>query len=101
MAEDVKQFLFDSAIRHKFDIKEMETDIDHAYMLIQYPPSVSVSTMVMLLKMESTRSMWLSHRKVLGRYYWKEHTLWPDGYFYCSIGEVSEETIRHYIQNQG
>ena len=26
---------------------------------------------------------------------------WTDGYFACSIGEVSPETIRRYIENQG
>ena len=26
---------------------------------------------------------------------------WGDGYFACSIGQVSKETIEKYIQNQG
>ncbi|MBT9815080.1 IS200/IS605 family transposase, partial [Catenibacterium mitsuokai] len=29
--------------------------------------------------------------------YWKEKTFWSDGYFACSIGEVSSATI----QSQG
>jgi putative transposase len=32
---------------------------------------------------------------------WKEKTFWIDGYFVCSIGEASPETIRNYIINQG
>jgi putative transposase len=32
---------------------------------------------------------------------WKRQILWSDGYFACSIGQVSQKTIEHYIQNQG
>ncbi|GAC1354668.1 MAG: hypothetical protein NVSMB38_33610 [Ktedonobacteraceae bacterium] len=35
------------------------------------------------------------------RYFWKERTFWSDGYFYCTIGNASQETIRHYIESQG
>lgn len=33
--------------------------------------------------------------------YWKEHTFWTDGYFACSVGNVSEEMLKRYIENQG
>ena len=34
-------------------------------------------------------------------HYWKEHTFWTDGYYVCSVGNVSEEMPRKYIENQG
>ena len=37
----------------------------------------------------------------LKKQFWKEKTFWGDGYFACSIGQVSKETIEKYIQNQG
>lgn len=33
--------------------------------------------------------------------YWYRKLLWTDGYFVCSIGEASPETIKNYIKNQG
>jgi hypothetical protein len=30
----------------------------------------------------------------------KEHTLWSDGHFAASIGQVSAETIKYYIENR-
>ena len=33
--------------------------------------------------------------------FWKEHTFWTDGYFACSVGKVSEEMLKRYIENQG
>jgi len=32
---------------------------------------------------------------------WNKSTFWGDGYFACSIGNVSKEIIEKYIQNQG
>ena len=37
----------------------------------------------------------------LAKFFWKEKTFWSDGYFPCSIGNVSKEAIEKYIQNQG
>ena len=31
----------------------------------------------------------------------KEHTFWTDGYFVCSVGNISEEMPRKYIEKQG
>jgi REP element-mobilizing transposase RayT len=28
-------------------------------------------------------------------------TFWTDGYFACSVGNVSEEMLKRYIENQG
>ena len=32
---------------------------------------------------------------------WKKRIFWSDGYFACSIGEVSSAIIQKYIENQG
>ena len=29
------------------------------------------------------------------------NTFWTDGYFACSVGNVSEEKLKRYIENQG
>ena len=35
-------------------------------------------------------------------YYWLgKHIIWTHGYFCSTIGEVSEENLKHYIENQG
>ncbi|MBD2769479.1 transposase [Hymenobacter sp. BT664] len=35
------------------------------------------------------------------RYFWKERTVFSDGYFVCSTGEASTDTVRPYITWQG
>ena len=39
--------------------------------------------------------------ELFAKAFWKEHTFWTDGYFACSVGNVSEEMLRKYIENQG
>jgi len=43
----------------------------------------------------------IEQKSDLKQHFWKENTFWTDGYFVCSIGEASPETMQRYIQNQG
>ena len=84
-----------------FVIEVMETDKDHIHLLVSYPPSISVTSIVRKLKQNSTRELWKRYPNWLRHHFWKELTFWSDGYFVCSIGEASPETVRRYIENQG
>ena len=99
--EDVKQFLHDAANAMGIRIIAMETDKDHVHILLRYKSDMSISYIASQLKQRSTYSMWLYQTELLKRNYWKRQILWSDGYFACSIGQVSQKTIEHYIQNQG
>lgn len=101
LEDSVKQSMSDIADKSDFTIEMMETDKDHVHLLIQYPPTLSVSSIVRRLKQESTWDMWSLFPNMLRKVYWKERTLWTDGYFACSTGDVSSDIIRDYIANQG
>ena len=98
---DVEQFMYDGAIKYGYRILEMETDKDHIHILLDYRPNVPVSLIVKQLKQYSTYQMWKHHEWYLKQEFWKHRTLWSDGYFACSIGQVSQIIIERYIQNQG
>lgn len=99
--DDIKQIFQSIANSSNFEIEVMESDINHIHFLIRYIPRLSISQLVRRLKQESTRKIWLLHHSTLRKYYWYQHLLWSDGYFVCSIGEASQETIRQYILTQG
>lgn len=99
--DDVKQFLYDVTKKYGYTIIQMETDKGHVHILLEYNPNVSVSDIVKQLKQYSTYQMWQHHGEYLFKQYWKHKTFWSDGYFACSIGQVSQEIIEKYIQNQG
>lgn len=98
---DIKQIIFDIEEKSDFNIIEMETDKDHIYIMIQYIPRLSISSIVNRIKAITTNRIWKLHFNSLKKEFWKEKTFWSDGYFVCSIGEASPETIRKYIANQG
>lgn len=82
-------------------IIEMETDKDHVHILLDYKPDMAVSNIIRMLKQYSTYDLWKTDSTYLEQKYWKQKILWSDGYFACSIGQVSSKTIEQYIQNQG
>lgn len=98
---DIKQNIFETSKNHHWYIKKMETDKDHIHILLQYNPTDNVTNIVRILKQYSTHFAWGKYKNILEKEYWKEHTLWSDGYFACSIGEVSQEIIEKYIEGQG
>jgi putative transposase len=91
------------AARYGIDIVQMEVDKDHIHLLIDSKPTMSLLEIVRLLKQISTYRLWRmgSVKRYLGKCFWKEHTFWSDGYFACSIGNASPDTIQRYILNQG
>ena len=78
----------------------MEVDKDHIHLMIQMGPAYYVSQVVRMIKQQTTQDLWRQF-SWLDQHFWREHTFWSDGYFACSVGNASEETIRAYIQNQG
>lgn len=96
-----KQILQSIANGPDFEIEVMETDQDHVHFLIRYIPRLSVAQIVRRLKQESTKQIWQLHHSTLRKEYWYQQIFWSDGYFVCSIGEASPDTIREYILSQG
>jgi len=70
-------------------------------MMIDSIPRLSPSQICRVLKQESTVHMWRYFPEYLKQFYWKEKTLWSDGYFVSTIGNVSEKILKTYIEQQG
>ena len=97
----LKDILIIIASKSDFDIVEMECNKDHIHILVKSKPKISILSVIRKLKQESTYQMWKHHEKHLEKYYWNERTLWSDGYFCSTIGNVSKEIVTEYIRNQG
>ena len=87
-----------------FRIYNMELDKDHIHFMISFPPAYSIEQTVRRMKQystyriynDATTSAWLK------QFYWKnKRVLWTHGYFCSTIGEVSEEKLKEYIEKQG
>lgn len=98
---DIKQYIYETCTKYHWYIKRIETDKDHIHILLQYNPADSITKIVSTLKQYSTYQAWKEYHNMLAVHYWKEKTLWSDGYFAASIGTVSQSVIERYIENQG
>ena len=101
ISDDIKQFSYEICQRHSVIIRYMETDKDHIHYMIETEPTMSISKIVNLMKSYTTYHIWKRYPQYLRKQFWKEHSFWTDGYFACSVGNVSEEMLKRYIGNQG
>jgi putative transposase len=79
----------------------MQSDVNHLHFLLDIAPQFSAFEIIHKIKQISTFRIYKKHRPFLKKHVWKENTFWSDGYFVCSTGEASTETIKRYIAEQG
>jgi len=72
--------------------------LDHVHLLLSYPPSISVSKLVQYLNGKSSRRM-VQDFGDLRKEFWGQH-LWARGYFAASVGTVTDEIVKEYIEKQ-
>jgi putative transposase len=99
--DQIKDLFLDISNKSDFNITTMEVDKDHIHLMIQFPPKISITSIVRRLKQISTYKLWLSHKVKLKKHFWVEHTFWSDGYFVCTTGDSSTESTKRYIESQG
>ena len=97
--DEIKQIFYDIAIEKNIILIEMEVDKNHIHLLVQCKPTMSVLELVKWFKQISTYRLWRQNNNIheISKFFLKERTFWSDGYFSCSIGNVSKETIEKYI----
>ena len=71
---------------------------DHIHILLSCAPSLAPSKIVQYLKRRSSRLLQEKFPELKKRY-WGQH-LWGRGYYCATVGSVTEEMIRNYIENQ-
>ena len=71
---------------------------EHVHLLVSVPPSLSVSKLVQQLKGKTSRTLQMEFKNLRKRY-WGQH-LWSTGYFCRSVGTVTRDIIKEYIENQ-
>jgi putative transposase len=78
----------------EFDGKE-----DHVHLLVNYPPNVSLSSLVNSLKGVSSRLIRKKNYPSVQNALWGK-TLWSPSYFAGSCGGAPLEIVKQYIQQQ-
>lgn len=84
---------------YNIDIVELELPIDHIHMVIRSEPKVSPSRVMQIIKSISAREFFKMYPDIKRRYFWGGK-LWTQSYFVETIGNVNDEVIRKYVQEQ-
>jgi len=71
---------------------------DHVHMLVSCPPKIAPSKLMQYLKGRSSKILQEEFEELKKRY-WGQH-LWSVGYFCRTVGAMTEEMIKEYIENQ-
>ena len=98
IAERLREILRQGCQSHGMTIVRGNVGRDHVHMLLSCPPTLAPSKIMQLLKGRSSKMMQEEFEELRKRY-WGQH-LWATGYFCRTVGSVTEEMVKAYIENQ-
>ena len=97
--EYLKQVIIETGIEKGFDVVMVEVgEEDHVHLFVSAHPKIAPSYIVKMVKGISARKLFLKFPKLKKRL-WKGH-LWNPSYYIETIGSISEDVIRKYIEAQ-
>ncbi len=95
----VRELIREVSRQHEVTILRGHVSSDHVHLLVSIPPQVTISRLVQWLKGRSSHHL-LAEFAHLRKAFWGRH-VWARGYFCCSSGNVTDEVIKKYIEEQG
>ena len=86
----LKEILYDIAKQKNIEIKALEIMPDHVHMFIEFDPRLMLHKIIKDFKGISSRIL----REEFPSLKTRLPNMWTRSYFSCSIGHISEETIK-------
>ena len=71
--------------------------IDHVHLCVSIPPKMKISDFMGYLKGKSTLMLYDRHPELCNKW---DKAFWARGYYVATIGNVTEEAIKKYIEEQ-
>jgi len=99
IAERVRDLIREICKAKDIEIIKGHVSKDHIHIFVSAPPHISVSQLVQSVKGKTFRNLLMEY-KSLSRTFWGPH-LWARCYFVASSGNVTDEVIVKYIEDQG
>ncbi len=96
--ESLKSILRDIATEKDFIIEEIECNEDHVHVFASAKPKISPSYIYKMMKGISARKLFMLHPEIKEQL-WRKH-LWNPSTYIETIGHISKETVKKYIQDQ-
>lgn len=97
LREDVRDALKTLCEYKKVEIVEGAVCSDHVHLCVCIPPKMSVSQFLGYLKGKSALMIYDKHPELGSK--WNK-SFWARGYYVATVGNLTEEAIKKYIQEQ-
>lgn len=81
----------------KVEIVEGAVCADHVHLCVSIPPKLSISEFVGYLKGKSALMIFDKHPEVGSKW---DRSFWARGYYVSTVGNITEDAIKRYIQEQ-
>lgn len=92
----LKVLIAETATEYGMTVHSMEVMPDHVHLFIESDPTRSVAEIVNRIKGATSRILRAEFRSLRSRL----PTLWSRSYYAGTVGNVSEATVRRYIESQ-
>ena len=96
VAGRLKELLYEKAEENKIVIEALEIMPDHVHLFVCADPTEAPQRIANQFKGYTSRIL----RKEFARLHSRMPTLWSRSYYIGSVGHVSEETVKKYIEAQ-
>lgn len=100
VAERLKELCYEIADTYDFEIIEMETDKNHIHILISCNPRFNIMSCLTAIKSITAKTLFKEFPYIKERYLWGGQ-FWSRSSFVSTVGSVSLEVVKKYIENQG
>ena len=99
VAERLRELIREICKAKDVEILKGHISADHVHIFVSAPPHIGVSDLMQAVKGKTSRKLLMEYKR-LGRTFWGQH-MWARGYFVASSGNVTDEVILRYIEEQG
>lgn len=96
IADRLKELILEKQNEYKYKIIEIEVMPDHVHMIIDINPKLGVYTAISKIKGYTSKTLRQEFKELKS----KLPTLWTRSRFISSVGNVSLETVKKYIEDQ-
>lgn len=94
--ERFKEIICEVCQEKEIELKAIEVMPDHVHVFIDVDPRQSLHLLIKAFKGRTSNKL----RKEFKILTTRVPSLWTRSYFCCTVGHISEETIRKYIEEQ-
>ena len=98
VAERVRELIRNICKEHEVEIIKGHLSKDHVHLFVSVPPHLAISKLVQYLKGKSSYKL-MQENKQISKEFWGRH-VWGRGYFVATSGNITDEVIMEYIENQ-